>query len=46
MSNADGSNPESGRQADADEARAQALDLSAFCCARRDVWEQTSTTPP
>src|SRR5215218_753024 len=30
--NADGSNSESGRQADADEARAQALDLSAFCC--------------
>jgi hypothetical protein len=33
--NADGSNPESGRPADADEAGAQAPDLSAFCCARR-----------
>ena len=30
--NADGSDSESGRQADADEARAQARNLSAFCC--------------
>ena len=32
--NADGSNPESGRPANADEARAQARNLSAFCCVR------------